>query len=145
MKRSIFRRGRRGEILIENVVFIVLNLAFLTILVLFLLKQGSGAIVLEKSYAKQTALLIDGAKPGMFMKINMKEGYDLAKENGIPFDEVVRIDKNFVNVRLTEDSGYSYSFFNDIKVEVLADRQKTGEFNGYYILSFSRGGVNEEK
>ncbi len=38
---------KRGAILVENVVFLILNLLFLSILVLFLVKQGSGATVLE--------------------------------------------------------------------------------------------------
>ena len=53
---------KKGSILTGNIIFILLNLLFLSILILFLIKQGEGAIVLEESYAKQIALLIDSAK-----------------------------------------------------------------------------------
>ena len=38
---------KKGEILVENIIFIVLNLVFLTILVLFLINQGNGAIFMK--------------------------------------------------------------------------------------------------
>ncbi|GAJ02310.1 unnamed protein product [marine sediment metagenome] len=50
---------KRGTILAENIIFITLNILFLVILILFIWKQGAGAIVLEQSYAKQIALLVD--------------------------------------------------------------------------------------
>jgi len=63
--------NKRGEILVENLIFIILNLAFVVIMVLFLLKQGSGATIMENTYSKQIALMIDVAKPGMLLKINL--------------------------------------------------------------------------
>ena len=42
---------KKGELLIENIIFIVLNLVFLTILVLFILRQGNGVILIEEAYA----------------------------------------------------------------------------------------------
>ncbi|MEN7982682.1 MAG: hypothetical protein ABFQ65_04515 [Nanoarchaeota archaeon] len=108
--------NKHGEILIENIIFIVLNLIFLTILVLFLLRQGEGAVVLEENYAKEIALMIDSAKPIMTLRIDMADAKEVAEKNGIDFKEVVKIEKNIVIVKLTKDSGYSYSFFNDVDV-----------------------------
>jgi hypothetical protein len=68
---------------LENVIFTVLNLLFLTMLIIFLLRQGNGAIVLEQSYAKNIALLIDSAKPVTEMKLNMEDAMNLAEKNGI--------------------------------------------------------------
>ena len=65
---------KRGEIVLENIIFIILNLAFLTILVLFIISQGNGSVILEQSYAKQIALLIDAAPFNSIMKVNMAEG-----------------------------------------------------------------------
>lgn len=105
---------KKGTILIENVIFIILNVLFLVILILFIAKQGSGAIVLEQSYAKQIALLADSAKPGMIIKLNMGEGYNLAQKNNINFKDVVKVTGNVVTVKLSESGGYSYSFFNNV-------------------------------
>lgn len=129
---------KRGEILIENLIFIILNVVFLTILALFLLKQGSGTVLLESAYAKEIALIVDSAKPDMVVKINLENALDVAEKNGIPFAEVVSFEGNYVKVKLNEDGGYLYHFFNDITVNPHTTRDSEGEFTGIYVLTFSR-------
>jgi hypothetical protein len=108
---------KKGNVLMENIVFIILNLIFLTILILFLLKQGSGAIILEQSYAKQIALLIDASKPETEIYLNMEKGKELAEKNGLNFKDIVKIYDNIITVKLSKDGGYSYSFFNDVELD----------------------------
>lgn len=126
---------KNGNILVENIVFIILNLIFLSILILFLFKQGSGAIVLEESYAKQIALLIDSSKPVMIIKLDMEKAKDLAEKNGIGFDEIVKVNENKVIVKLSEKGGYEYSFFNNVDVSVYPDAGLSKDYiikiNGY--------------
>lgn len=107
---------KRGTILVENIIFIILNLVFIIILVLFIARQGEGAILVEQQYAKQIALLIDSAKPVSIIQLNMDEALEIAEKNKIPFDDVVSIKGNVVRVRLSDDSGYEYSFFNNVNV-----------------------------
>lgn len=130
---DFFSKNRRGEILLSNVVFIILNLVFLSILILFLLKQGSGAIVLEQSYAKQISLLIDSARPAMIIKIDMNKARKLAEKNGISFNDVVEITGNKVSVKLGENGGYDYYFFNDVEANPYPDPQKEGT----YVITIS--------
>ncbi len=109
--------NKRGELLVENIIFIVLNLVFLTILLLFVLKQGSGAIVLEQSYAKHIAMLIDAGQPEIVIKLDMKSARKLAEKNGLDFtaeNNVVKVGDGLVTIRLSEKGGYSYSYFNDV-------------------------------
>lgn len=112
------KKSKKATILVENLVFIILNLLFITILILFLLKQGGGAIVLEQSYAKQIALIIDSAKPGMIIKLNMQDALELADENGVDIKDIVKISNkdNLVTVKLNRESGYSYHYFNDVYI-----------------------------
>ncbi len=112
---------KRGTILVENVIFIVLNLLFLSILMLFLFRQGSGAVLLEQSYSKNIALLIDSAKPVMDLKLNMQDAFELAEKNGVAREEIVKIIGNSVSVKLSPEGGYQYSFFNDVDVSVYPD------------------------
>ncbi len=105
---------KRGNILVENVLFIALTLIFLTILTLFLFSKMGGAGVLEEKYAKQIALLIDSAKPGMIIELNMAKVYEKAKKENFDFKKVVLIQDNIVTVRIREGAGYSYSFFNKV-------------------------------
>ena len=121
-KPTIFlKKNRKGTILLENIIFIVLNIMFIVILILFVYKHGSGAVVLEQSYAKNIALLIDSAKPVSELKLNMEEGFDLAEKNSVSRNEIVKIEDNIVIVKLTKDSEYQYSFFNNVDATTYAD------------------------
>ena len=107
---------KRGQILVENIIFIVLNLIFLTILILFLYSKTGGEAILEEKYSKQIALLIDSAKPSMIIQLNMMDAIEKAEENDWDKNKTVSISGNTVTVQLREKGGNSYSFFNDIAV-----------------------------
>lgn len=136
LKPTIFlTKNRRGTILIENIIFIILNLAYLSILVLFLFRQGNGAIALEQSYAKNIALLIDSSKPVMEMKLNMEDAMNLAEKNGIAIEDIVKIAGNIITVKLSSKGGYEYSFFNEVDVtaypDVSPEKNYIIKINGY--------------
>jgi hypothetical protein len=128
---------KRGTILIENVVFIILNVIFLSVLILFLLKQSSGAIVLEQIYSKEIAMIADSAKPVMMIKIDMSKGMEIAEKNGIDFNDVVKVDGNIVKVKLSERGGYSYAFFNAVQVGHYPDINDKNEYTGMYVLTIN--------
>ena len=92
--------------------------------------MGSAA-VLEEGYAKKIALLIDSAKPGMVISLDMEEGVDIAKKEKWSVERIVTIQDNIVRVQLREKGGYSYSFFNDVNVNVNFD---TTTNSGYYFV-----------
>lgn len=128
---------KRGEILVENVIFIVLNIIFVSILIFFLFKQGSGAILLEQTYSKQIALMIDSAKPAMEIKLNMEKAKEVAEENKLDFSEAVSIAGNVVNVKLSQKGGYEYSFFNDVEVKAFPETDDENEYTGIYIFTIN--------
>ncbi len=129
------RAGVRGEILVENVLFIVLNIIFVSILIFFLFKQSSGAVILEQTYSKQIALMIDSAKPLMEIKMNMEKAQKVAEENKIDFREVVSINGNVVNVKISQKGGYEYSFFNDVEAKAFPETNSKNEYTGNYIFT----------
>ena len=122
------RNLRRGNILTENIIFIILNLVFLAILILFLFSKMGAAAVLEERYAKEIALLIDSGKPSMAIYLDMDDAIKVAIENGLNPDSIVNIEGNIVTVRLSEDGGYSYSFFNGADVTGVFDRDNKGRY-----------------
>lgn len=127
---------KKGEILVETIIFVILNLIFISILILFLFRQGEGAVMLERSNAKEIALLIDAAKPEMTLKLNMKNEFELAEKNGVDKNEIVSIKDNIVQIKLSEKSGYSYSFFNDVDASAYPDQVS----DNFYIIK-----INEYK
>ncbi|HPJ86509.1 MAG TPA: hypothetical protein PLU55_00165 [Candidatus Pacearchaeota archaeon] len=133
---------KRGAILVENVVFLILNLLFLSILVLFLVKQGSGATVLEEAYSKQIAMVINSAKPGMVIRLDMDKGRKIAEEKGFDFGNSVIIENNVVYVQLTPDGRYSYAFFNNVDVSSRALKDEKGKYSGTYLFTVKPKGGN---
>lgn len=121
--------NKRGEILVGNIVFIVLNLIFLGILILFIFLQTGNPAILEEKYAKEIALMIDSAKPGMIIHVNMEDAIEEAgsyAEN----NDLVFIDesKGEVGVKLRDKGGSFYSFFNDVDVSVFPDTENEEEY-----------------
>jgi len=123
------KRNNHGKVLMENVVFIILNVMFLMILVLFISKSGQGASLLEETYSKQISLLIDSAKPGMTIVLDMEKAREIAEKNGLEFEEIISSRDNLITVKLDENSGHSYSYFNKININLYPDL----EINSYVI------------
>jgi len=130
--------NKKGDILIENVLFIVLNVIFISILILFLFKQSSGAALLEQTYSKQIALMIDSAKPAMEIKLNMEKAQKIAEKNKIDFKEAVSITGNVVNVKLSQKTGYEYSFFNNVETKAFPETNSKNEYTGIYIFTINQ-------
>lgn len=134
--RGLIRDKKAGsDILQQYVIFIVLNLIFMSIFLFFISSKVNGVSVLEESYAKNIALLIDASTPVMEMKLNMQDAFDLAEEKNILRDEIVKIENNSVTVKLSATSGYTYGFFNDVDVTAYADIYPSKNYlikiNGY--------------
>ena len=108
--------GKRGDILIGDVIFIVLNLIFLTILILFVVSKTNDTARLEEIYAKQAALIIDSAKPGMTVYLDMEDAIEKAIDENQNLATILTISGNTVTVKLRDKGGYTYSFFNDANV-----------------------------
>jgi hypothetical protein len=129
------RKNKAGQILINNVIFVLLNLLVLSIALGYIFIQGNGVIVLEQSYAKNIALLIDSAKPVTEMKINMEDAFKLAEKNGLKKEEIVKIEGNEVIVKLSLNGNYKYSFFNNVDATVYPDISPNNNYiikiNGY--------------
>mgnify|MGYP001610502045 CR=1 FL=1 len=98
----------------SNVVFILLVILFFSILLTFVVKQSSKEYILEEQAAKKIALAIDAAKPGTQIFLNLAN----VLEKNVR-DEPITIQGNIVYVKLTEKTGYGYSFFNNVNVEVV--------------------------
>ena len=122
------KKNRKANILTENIIFIILNLLFLTILVIFLVSKMGGAAVLEEKYAKQIALIVDFAKPGMVIHLNMEDAIEKAEEEGWNTANIVTHNENIITVKLREKGGYSYSFFNDVEFNAELDTTNNKEY-----------------
>lgn len=111
---KMIKSKKGSNILTENVIFIILNIVFLAVMIIFLFLKSGDVAPIEEKYAKEIALMIDAARPGMEISFEMGDAVEKAKKEKWDFNEIVSFDGNVVNVKLRENGGYEYSFFNDV-------------------------------
>lgn len=111
--------NKKADLLHENVIFIVLNVIFFVMMILFIQMKGSAIHIAEEETAKQIALIIDAAKPGTEIQINLLDFFEKAEEKGMRRDKSVFInnEQNIVLVKGSSDTFYDYSYFNDVNVK----------------------------
>ena len=130
MENFNYKKNRKATLLVSDVVFLVLVLAFIAILFLFVSKQSSNVYLLEQKTAKEIALLIDASEPGTQVKLRLTEVLDKKETTISDGDAIVIDDKaNFVSVKLSGKSGYSYGFF------VKRDRIEYSIVEGYLTIT----------
>lgn len=135
MKSLLVPRGKKGNLLTENVIFIILNILFLSILIVFLFSKANSAAVLEEKYAKEVALALDSARPGMTINMSLADAVNAAGKNGIDSNHVINIKGNIVTVDLQGKAGYAYSFFNDVPFDGVKTRYYMENKNLIIIIS----------
>jgi len=115
MAISSFQKNyNKKGVLIGEVIFIILNLAFFSLLILGTRNLVGGANMKEKVLAKEIALFINAAKPGTTIEINIADYKKIADNNKII--EFIKIENNKVKVTLAGE-GFSYPFVSTYKVE----------------------------
>ena len=134
----VMKANKKGTIVIEQVIFIALNLVFFGLLLFFVFRVGAGAVVLEQAYAKEIALLIDKAEPKATYILDLEKGVKIAEKRGYEVDKIVRVNmnRNEVIVQLDENGGYRYEYFTDYGVKVRMNGNKL-------ILNIDKKGVEE--
>lgn len=111
--------GKRANLSWSVVIFLILNVLVFSVVFFFVSSVGNGSLVYEQKYAKEIALMIDKAEPGMELSFNFEKGLEIARKNKISEEGLFTIDnsKNLVTVRLSNKGGYSMNFFTDYIVE----------------------------
>ncbi|MDP2925535.1 MAG: hypothetical protein Q8N99_04130 [Nanoarchaeota archaeon] len=117
---------KADTIVLETVIFIILNIIFFVTMMIFVFRSGTSSYVYEQTYAKQIALIIDNAKPDMAIMFDISDLDDFLEKNNFPINEVFSIDKqnNKVFVKLGRNSGYSYRYFSDYDIELKANSNR---------------------
>lgn len=108
----------------STVIFLILNVVFFAAMFIFIAWAGTGVSVKEQIYAKQIALLINQAKPGTNITMDISELYAIAEKNKYN-GEVVRINPDIkeINVKLILGKGYSFRHFNSATITWGANKE----------------------
>jgi hypothetical protein len=112
--------SKKANILTENVIFIILNIIFFAMLLVFIYLNLSSTSLLAQKTSKKIALLIDASKSGAEIKLNIEDVLN-AKSQEIDWPITVDNENNLVIVRLNEKTYYEYAFFNEVYVDYDVD------------------------
>lgn len=118
--RSCLLKNKKAKIVMETLIFFILNLVFFIVVLTFAYSSGDREFVYEQTLAKEIALIIDNAKPGMIVTLDISEYIEIAEENKKPISDIVKLNKeeNRVEVNLKQKGGYSYQYFSDYEVSI---------------------------
>ena len=113
-----FKKKGSSNVLGPVVIFVILNLMFFSLLLYFVVKQSTGAIVYEELYAKKIALLVDNARCNTEIVFNVSDLSGVLEKNSYELSNVFSFnsEKSEVVVRVASKGGYAYRHFSDCEL-----------------------------
>jgi len=106
---------KADENLLEQVIFIILNVLFFATLLFFAWRSAGADSLIEETYAKKIGLIIDFMKPGTEVRINLDYLYDQTKNNKYNGDPVeIFTGSNEIVIKLKDKGGYRYRYFTQL-------------------------------
>jgi len=113
-----FKKKGSSNVLGPVVIFVILNLMFFSMLLYFVIKQSTGAVVYEELYAKKIALLVDNARCNTDIVMNVSELSGVLEKNNYELANVFGFNsaKSEVVVRVASKGGYAYRHFSNCKL-----------------------------
>ena len=111
------KRGT-GEILTNNLIYIILFLVFFMLMFYFVVGFQDGSSVWEEFYAKEIVKIVNEAEPGTEIYLDVTALTKIAFKHGKSRNEIITFNnlQNSVIVSLTSKSGTSFNFFNDVDI-----------------------------
>jgi len=117
---NLFVRNKKSEgVVYPIIIFVILNLAVFSILLLFVNKSSTGALIYEQFYAKQIALLVDGANFPSVIVLNFEDGIKVSEKNKAT--PKVTFNGNRVNVKLSDKGAYSFGYISNREISSYFD------------------------
>jgi len=110
------KKGDGADLLQGPITFIIINILIFSTFFFYVGWAGKRTSITEQTYAKQIALLIDQAKPGTVIEIDIFWLNEIAKKENYK-DRVVIFNykENTVTVKVAKGKGYSFKYFTEIK------------------------------
>jgi hypothetical protein len=112
--------GKTGasDILHSTIAFIFILLLFTFGMWYYIYQQKSGASVWEDYYAKQVTVVMNSAKPGDVIVLDVHKATEIAQKSGVTFGLLFSISDQETCVKLSQGRKTCYSFFNKVDAEI---------------------------
>ena len=124
------KRAEVGDILLNNLVYLILLVIFIAGMLTIILQLKNGASVWEEYYAKEIVKVIDFSNAGDKACLDVQKATEIAKKNNIKsFSEIFMIDNpsNEICVKLSLGRKTCFNYWNDVDVVNLDLKLGLGE------------------
>ena len=113
------KKGRFGDIIMNNITYLIVLVIFFTGMLMFVQAKMNGASVWEDFYAKEIAKIIDSAKPGDNVVLDVQSAIEIAVKNKIGFGEIFSFDngRNEICVKLSRGARSCFNYFNEVAIQ----------------------------
>ena len=116
-------KKKRADMVYPIVIFIILNLIFMSTMLLFVKRASSDSLRYEEVYAKKIGLMLNRAESGIYYEINITDLIKNAQKNKRDFNfiekEMIKIDssESYVLIKTKKEGGFIYPFFSKMKLD----------------------------
>lgn len=114
-----FIHCKKGEeILISNLIYLLVVIAFFAMLFYFVFSYSNGAGIYEEAYAKKLALALDNSLPGMYFVFDVKDVLEIADKNGVNRENVFSFDKENSRIEVSLQNNKFYGFYSYVDYDI---------------------------
>jgi hypothetical protein len=112
---------KASETLMDNFVYLILLVIFISILGFYIWSQMNGASIYSDYYSKEITKIINTAKPGDTINLDVHKATEIAQKNDIPLSRSKELftfnnPENEVCVKLSKGRKTCYHYFNDVDI-----------------------------
>ena len=119
MSKIIDKKANVGDILLDNLIYLLLLVIFIFGIFAIILQLENGAVVWEDYYAKEIVKVIDFSNAGDRACLDVHKATEIAKKNNVKsFSEIFIIDNpaNEVCVKLSLGRKTCFNYWNDVDI-----------------------------
>ncbi|MFH1425147.1 MAG: hypothetical protein ABIG28_00240 [archaeon] len=112
------KKASLGETLWNNTIYLIILMIFVVTIITYVWLQMNGAAIWSQYYSKEFTKVINFAKPGDEIALDIHKATKVAIDNDVPFEDIFKFDnsKNKLCIKLSPNRKTCYSYFNQVNI-----------------------------
>lgn len=113
---------KRADLTTPIVIFLVLNIAFFSMMMIFVQRVSSNVLVYEEAYAKDIGLILNRAESGMTIYLDITNLVEIAIKNDLELKDLeslitIDVEKGVIVVKAKKEGGFEFPYFSKVLLE----------------------------
>ena len=112
------KKAAFGDLQMSTVIFLIILVLLVGGMSFVIFKQREGVGIWEQYYSQEVARVVNMAKPGDEITIDVNKATEIALDNGVRFSDIFNFNNvnNEVQVKLSHSGVTSYKYFNEVDI-----------------------------